>query len=419
MAESSTHINYTFEDVQRYLQGEMSAAEMHDMEKASLHDSFLADAIEGYSTVSAIKAKQHLNEINASITGEKKNAKVVAFNRKIKWLNIAALIIILSGIAVIVSLFSKSSNQQIQVAQIKNETIRNENLKDSATDKMNTLTQQQDTSLFIAENKSQKKLQSIEKRKAAVPVISSDNNVPENNLEKDEVDVTNIAAASPAPIAKSKAIEPVASANLAAFDTVQLDTRSRTANNLPNTFSGKVVDENNKPIPYATIESDDKKTAVVTDLNGDFIIQKNDSLMNVTASTMGYDSKNVNLKSGNNAPIILSGVNSSLNEVVVTALGNAKKLKPGNKPAEPIGGWQNFNNYVTTELSKDTTNETMNFNELVEIEFLIDKNGSPYNFKIIKSLDQKHSAKAIELLKSGPKWTNTLKNKKARITIRF
>ena len=35
------YINYTFEDIQRYLQGKMSAAEMHAMEKAALQDPFL------------------------------------------------------------------------------------------------------------------------------------------------------------------------------------------------------------------------------------------------------------------------------------------------------------------------------------------------------------------------------------------
>ena len=51
MAEPSTHINYTFEDIQRYLQGKMSAAEMHEIEKAALQDPFLSDAIEGYREV--------------------------------------------------------------------------------------------------------------------------------------------------------------------------------------------------------------------------------------------------------------------------------------------------------------------------------------------------------------------------------
>jgi hypothetical protein len=50
MAEQNTHINYSAEDIERYLKGKMSAKEMHDMEKAALQDPFLADAIEGFSS---------------------------------------------------------------------------------------------------------------------------------------------------------------------------------------------------------------------------------------------------------------------------------------------------------------------------------------------------------------------------------
>src|SRR6188474_3382695 len=93
------YINYTFEDIQRYLQGKMSAAEMHAVEKAALQDPFLADAIEGYNEVDLNTAKQHLNEINAGLFTEKQKPRVIAFNKKTQWLSIAAMIIVIAGIA--------------------------------------------------------------------------------------------------------------------------------------------------------------------------------------------------------------------------------------------------------------------------------------------------------------------------------
>src|SRR5258705_10770158 len=101
MAEQSIHINYTFEDIQRYLQGKMSAAEMHAVEKAALQDPFLADAIEGYNEIPAATAGQHLNEIHASLYGRQKKSKVVLFSPKTQWWRIAALIVILAGVGVI------------------------------------------------------------------------------------------------------------------------------------------------------------------------------------------------------------------------------------------------------------------------------------------------------------------------------
>lgn len=48
MNDQSQHItHYSAEDIRRYLSGNMSASEMHAMEKAALDDPFLADAIEG------------------------------------------------------------------------------------------------------------------------------------------------------------------------------------------------------------------------------------------------------------------------------------------------------------------------------------------------------------------------------------
>ena len=38
---------YSATDIQKYLKGELSAREMHELEKAALEDPFLADALEG------------------------------------------------------------------------------------------------------------------------------------------------------------------------------------------------------------------------------------------------------------------------------------------------------------------------------------------------------------------------------------
>jgi hypothetical protein len=48
MSDHKEHIShYTAADLQRYVQGKLSAREMHAMEKAALDDPFLADAMEG------------------------------------------------------------------------------------------------------------------------------------------------------------------------------------------------------------------------------------------------------------------------------------------------------------------------------------------------------------------------------------
>jgi TonB family protein len=55
----------------------------------------------------------------------------------------------------------------------------------------------------------------------------------------------------------------------------------------------------------------------------------------------------------------------------------------------------------------------------VEIEFLVDENGKPYNYRITRSVDAPTDRKALEILKNGPAWIASPQNKKGRVTIQF
>jgi hypothetical protein len=75
-------INYSAHDIERYLNRQMNAAEMHAFEKAMMDDPFLADAVDGYRSMPAAQSIQSdLAEL------KKKTAKwSVAFSvRGCKW----------------------------------------------------------------------------------------------------------------------------------------------------------------------------------------------------------------------------------------------------------------------------------------------------------------------------------------------
>lgn len=54
-------------DIQRYLRGEMSAAEQHALEKAALSDPFLAEALEGLSNLTEAALEEDLETISAEL----------------------------------------------------------------------------------------------------------------------------------------------------------------------------------------------------------------------------------------------------------------------------------------------------------------------------------------------------------------
>ncbi len=110
---------YSASDIQRYLKGEMSAREMHDLEKAALEDPFLADALEGFEKqLSPAPAQaenpvltEHLDDLrtrlDSRVAGQPAHTpKVIPtpapkiFGLRTPWLRIAAAAVLLIGLSV-------------------------------------------------------------------------------------------------------------------------------------------------------------------------------------------------------------------------------------------------------------------------------------------------------------------------------
>ncbi|WP_127124618.1 carboxypeptidase-like regulatory domain-containing protein [Pseudoflavitalea rhizosphaerae] len=103
MNDQSQHINhYTAADIQRYLSGNMSASEMHAMEKAALDDPFLADAIEGMEQAmqshGEAPVNQDLQELRTAIAEKVRPASGKV--RRMAWWKItaAAVVVIAAGV---------------------------------------------------------------------------------------------------------------------------------------------------------------------------------------------------------------------------------------------------------------------------------------------------------------------------------
>ena len=106
MSDHKEHISqYSAADIQRYVQGKLSAAEMHAMEKAALDDQFLADAMEGMQlafdehkeSVVTGQLQQLQQQFNARTN---RTAKVVAFKPFRYWqaAAAAAVVLIITGV---------------------------------------------------------------------------------------------------------------------------------------------------------------------------------------------------------------------------------------------------------------------------------------------------------------------------------
>lgn len=118
MINGQSHTNYSLEDIEKYLQGKMSAADMHELEKAALQDTFLSDAIEGYKGTSMQTAYKHLEEIRRELTAGKKEIKVVPLYsfRSVKWWQIAAALFMIATVTTITWKITNQDKKQGYIA---------------------------------------------------------------------------------------------------------------------------------------------------------------------------------------------------------------------------------------------------------------------------------------------------------------
>jgi len=431
MAEQNTHTSYSAEDIERYLKGKMSAKEMHDVEKAALQDPFLADAIEGFSNTSFEESHKHLNEITAALQTRKEETKVVPITSKsFYWWRVAAIIIFVTGIGAvswyIIGLNNAANKNEIAqvkenkskvsdtaaVKELKKETVKNDSLE--------TLLAQNGASR--SQQKQKKKNNYSERQeKVTTSALTKAQRSTEKNADAIVAD-SFVAENKDATANTSSLSAPLTYDTLRHQETLQAVNAKHYPglnNNALNNFSGRVTNNNNQPVAFATIRANNK--AATTDTNGYFKLQAPDSVLNVTVSSAGFVSANKQLKSYTTNNISMQPDKNALSQVAVTAYAAKKQGKENfADSAYPSGGWQSFREYVYKKLRKplDTLNDEEIVNS-VQIEFSIDGNGLPYNFTVLKSLNDETASKVIEILKEGPRWIATSKNKKGRVTIQF
>ncbi|MBI2731042.1 MAG: carboxypeptidase-like regulatory domain-containing protein [Sphingobacteriales bacterium] len=457
MSTGNKHINYSVEDIQRYLNGKMTPQEMHALEKASLDDEFLADAIEGYSLFpdeNHQKALALLKEEIATktITG----AKVVDMKSGWRqWYRIAAVLFIMLGSAAIIYkyVFTNNAASPADIAKTENKSSTDKESNTVLTDSNKTVaasTPAAKEELKVeppiaaqipAENyKEQKSLavnETTPKQKDSIVINAGDavtSKLAEVITKADDVntkDLQNKVMESKPAAALNK------EANNKAFVTAKqpennyakgiiggFDYRSNQT-----IFKGRVVDKNNEPLPFAriAIKNDSLHIGTYADVKGNFSFVAADSVLEVDAMSVGYFNNTVKLQQGllTDNKIVLKESSQSLSEVTVTGPKIDRRKAFGQSEidtsalAEPIVGWSNYDTYITNNLVLPEKEKFLNIHGTIELSFSVDKNGTPGNITVEKSLVNELDSQAIKVLKEGPKWKSRKKNTKGKIVLEF
>ncbi|HEX6427414.1 MAG TPA: carboxypeptidase-like regulatory domain-containing protein [Niastella sp.] len=472
MNDHKEHItHYSAADIQRYVQGKLSAREMYAMEKAALDDPFLADAMEGMQQALADHDENlvtgQLNQLQQQFqTRTAGTGKVVAFKPFRYWQAVAAAVVVIISGVWIYSLVTNpdGSNTEVVVAQRKQPTpapvVADTQEMPVSTD---SITMQGNTANATTRStdtyyKNKKEVTASTPVPAAPPApetpslarqktdslkpnmddnrgdIASNKKVTAKDVaaEKQEAAPTP-AAAVPESLMKARRTEDAKAQErsretelitIAKSDSPKKSSgyNNNFSNNLSGVIKGQVTDLNNNPVANAYVQIPKNNNNIITDKTGFFKIPVSDSVVDVAVNVTGYGTQNFRLQ--NNAAmnqLQLQPANAALNKPVVNEVkGKKVALNRSNYPstmvhdAEPVNGWAAFDQYL--EKNKKTISAGIISAGHVVVSFQVNKKGTLSDFKIEQSLSKTYDDEAIRLITEGPAW-KLLKGRKARITV--
>ena len=432
--------------IRKYLNGELNARAMHELERRALDDPFLADALEGFEQTSA-SHEANLAELTDRLhqRTEKKMGKIVP------WIPLSAAASILVVLGAGIWFFTNRSNksepkrtvaQNVVAEKKETPTASNPTIAaDTLTIEENKAIVQTQSPNVRAEKKTEIKSniagQTDDKAELKeTPPVSSDLSVAQANVvpaaanqsvnadkadkgyeykylnpKKDSLSANEILVGD---ISRKKAASGVADKHksLPSSPTL-LQSRVDGVNVNPgdgHTVTGTVVDDNGLPLTGATVKVQGRNFGAVTDANGKFTLQDVPQGQTLSVNYIGHSGKKVKAD-WDSMRISLDPASSSLSEVVVT-----KEIENGNQNAHPRDGWKSYNDYLDKNAQSPDGKTGKG-----KVSFTVAPDGKLSQFKVVKSLSDDADKKAISLISNGPAWVGNAdgKTKEVTVTVKF
>lgn len=431
--------------IRKYLNGELNARAMHELERRALDDPFLADAIEGFEHASADQ-EAHLAELTDRLhqRTEKKAGKIVPWIP----LSAAASIIVILGAGI---WFFSNRNGKTEAKRTVAQNVVAEKKETPAASNSalaaDTLKIEKDKMMAqtpVRKIRADKEI----KERANAPIRANEKTELKeappsvNNLSVAKTNVTPAAVDQSANADKAdkgyeyKYLSPKKD-SLGANDILVGDMSRKKAagaaakhKGLPSTptllqsrvdgvsvnpddnytVTGTVVGDDGSPLTGATVRVQGRNFGAVTDVNGNFTLQDVPKGQTLSVNYIGYSGKKVKAAQ-DSMRISLNPTNSSLSEVVV-----AKEIENNAQDAHPRDGWKSFNDYLDKNAQSPDGKTGKE-----KISFTVGPDGTLSRFKVVKSLSDDADKKAISLISGGPAWVGNAdgKLKDVTVTVKF
>jgi hypothetical protein len=469
---------YSSADIEKYLRGELSAPEMHALERAALDDPFLADALEGITLHQQLPEQPVFREDVAELQGRLQDRVTMPSKRKFFVLSqpmryaAAAILLLGLGLTAYFTLFNtRMSSQSLARSGVRPAEQTAIPPQDSMPPPDTTqgpapatgAVAQSSPAASQAESSFRQDLVKTApepvKTAPLEPALKKERDIQEkkvfDHVYKDKKVVVSqepTMALTPSPSAYVRldtlqlhpdtARFPTTADRYIASGDVSAELKSRvqglkTSNSFHDkgqwVVSGKVTDPYNHPLPGAFLALRDNATVnAVTDRNGQFnllLSRKMDTaavVVNYTGYEQGFLSLSNTSRVGN--VIQLQPQAASLNEVTVVGFGSKRrellrqnidaKTKELSLDAVPAIGWPAYHSYIEMMRPNVALDSTLRGAEVVS--FIVNKEGKLSSFKVEQSISPAHDSSAIRMIRQGPPWKMvTGKRARARVIITY
>lgn len=438
-------------DIERYLNGEMISAERHALEKKSLSDPFLAEALEGAEQLSAADFGKDIKTLHTAIDSKvKKNGKN---NQVVFWsLRLAAGLLLLVVASYVIINFSNQLKPAPAISDAKS-TQEMEEIEPAPDSTIISLPKDQ---LALAEEKDTEKKEITDKQKPAkaknsVPIIEDEKQAtPVQDVIQEETEAEALKAEAVSPIVIStaeiqeKKTEPIVASEAgkeaeSTTPTPIQDTSIRgkvkrsaadARSSMPlraSAISGVVTSaEDGSPLPGVNVVLKGTTLGTITDAEGKFTLDGATLASTLVYSFIGLQTKEVTVTDTSPLNVSLNLDVAQLSEVVVTGYGYSDKNEstPTVDLAHPEIGNRAYRKYLEENLIYPQHAIDNKTEGRVTIEFFVETNGSLSDFLVIKGIGNGCEEELIRLIKEGPKWVPTKKDDqpirdKARVRLNF
>ena len=415
-----------------YIRGLRNGKEAHRLERESMQDPFLADAMDGYSQVEG-NHEQRIEKLRMQVSAhsaKKKNTRAITWS-------IAACLAIGFGISSYFLFLKKSMTDEVFIAE--------ESVSTKLAEPAAPLTPAiPATPTVPATPQKEIALATTKVKTDSTPVSEITARQANKKDMIAKIQATSQPQQGTPPVATMPVMEEVSEETaalqevIATMDTFESESDkkmklAKVATILPqkNMIKGRVTDEKGEPLIGASVTYKGTNIGTITNMNGEFSLVKKDDKKRLTAEYIGYNPVEIRIDTNRTMLIAMNENKQALNEVVVVGYGakkNKKSTTTGNVVTvkeqakkeitpQPVIGKRSYQKYLKENLVRPTDDNCKDIKGEVVLSFFVDEEGKPQNITVIHGLCEFADKEAIRLVKEGPKWTSG--KLPARVTVRF